>query len=119
MSEMMQNMMGGGGLWWLWMLVPLLMWVGLIALISWAALQFFPARHAEDRSEIPRDSAEETLRERFARGEIDAEEFERSLEILRGGPSDGSTETSRRSVSNGRGDGKSTAIPTFMRGDDR
>jgi uncharacterized membrane protein len=31
------------------------------------------------------DSAEETLRQRFARGEIDAEEYERSLEILRNG----------------------------------
>ena len=29
------------------------------------------------------DSAEETLRQRFARGEIDAEEYERSLEVLR------------------------------------
>jgi putative membrane protein len=31
------------------------------------------------------DSAEETLRQRFARGEIDAEEYERSLEVLRHG----------------------------------
>jgi putative membrane protein len=31
------------------------------------------------------DSAEETLRQRFARGEIDAEEYERSLEVLRSG----------------------------------
>jgi uncharacterized membrane protein len=31
------------------------------------------------------DSAEETLRQRFARGEINAEDYERSLEVLRGG----------------------------------
>ena len=31
------------------------------------------------------DSAEETLRQRFARGEIDAEDYERSLEVLRHG----------------------------------
>ena len=31
------------------------------------------------------DSAEETLRQRFARGEIDAEEYKRSLEVLRSG----------------------------------
>lgn len=84
----MQNMMGGG-LWWLWMLVPLLFWVGLIALIAWAVVRFFPARSGGERSGGPRDSAEEVLRERFARGEIDAEEYERSLEILRGGSPDG------------------------------
>jgi uncharacterized membrane protein len=31
------------------------------------------------------DSAEEILRQRFARGEIGAEEYERSLEVLRHG----------------------------------
>ena len=31
------------------------------------------------------DSAEEILRQRFARGEIDAEEYERSLKVLRHG----------------------------------
>jgi uncharacterized membrane protein len=31
------------------------------------------------------DSAEETLRQRFARGEIDAEDYERSLKVLRNG----------------------------------
>jgi uncharacterized membrane protein len=42
-----------------------------------------PISHRKlDRRE---DSAEETLRQRFARGEIDAEEYERSLEVLRSG----------------------------------
>ena len=31
------------------------------------------------------DSAEESLRQRFAQGEIDAEEYEHSLEVLRSG----------------------------------
>jgi len=45
----------------------------------------FPRRSEDDRLEAPRDSAEEILRERFARGDISAEEYERAVEILRGG----------------------------------
>ncbi len=44
----------------------------------------FPKVRGDERPEAPRDSAEEILRERFARGEITAEEFQRSIEILRG-----------------------------------
>ena len=38
----------------------------------------------DERLEAPRDSAEEILRERFARSEITAEEYQRSIKILRG-----------------------------------
>ncbi len=78
---MMDGMMGGGG--WLWMLVPLLFWSGLLALGVWALLRIFPDRRGGGGSASPEESAEEILRRRFARGEIDAEEYERSLEVLR------------------------------------
>ena len=67
------------------MLIPFLFWGGLLILIAWVVRRVFPRRSEDDRLEAPRDSAEEILRERFARGDISAEEYERSLEILRGG----------------------------------
>jgi putative membrane protein len=72
-------MMGGFGI--LGLLVPIL----LLVLVVWAITRIFP--DWQDRVNLQRreDSAEETLRQRFARGEIDAEEYERSLEILRNG----------------------------------
>src|SRR5215218_9217912 len=57
----------------------------VLGVVVWAIIKVFPDwqnRIGLDRQE---DSAEETLRQRFARGEIDAEEYERSLEVLRSG----------------------------------
>ena len=57
----------------------------VLGVVVWAIIKFVPDwqnRKGLDRHE---DSAEETLRQRFARGEIDAEEYERSLEVLRSG----------------------------------
>ncbi|TCJ16852.1 SHOCT domain-containing protein [Rubrobacter taiwanensis] len=74
------GMMGGGGFGAGWMLVPLLFWGGLLVLIAWAVARIFPGgRSAAGR----RDSAEEILRERFARGEMEREEYERAREALR------------------------------------
>jgi len=80
---MMDGMMGGGG--WLWMLVPLLFWGGLLAFAAWALIRIFPNRPGGNGDSGARgESAEEILRKRFARGEIDAEEYERTLEVLKG-----------------------------------
>lgn len=57
---------------------------GLVAVVTWLVVRIFPKVRGDERPEAPRDSAEEILRERFARGEITAEEFQRSIEILRG-----------------------------------
>ena len=57
---------------------------GLVAVVTWLLVRIFPKVRRNERLEAPRDSAEEILRERFARGEITAEEFQRSIEILRG-----------------------------------
>jgi len=58
---------------------------GLVAVVVWLGVRIFPKVRRDERPEAPRDSAEEILRERFARGEITAEEYQRSIEILRSG----------------------------------
>jgi uncharacterized membrane protein len=71
-------MMGGG--------VGTILTLLVLGLVVWAIIKFVP--DWQDRVGLNNrreDSAEETLRQRFARGEIDAEEYERSLEVLRNG----------------------------------
>jgi uncharacterized membrane protein len=71
-------------------------WIAIIALTVWAMMRTFPdlRRRASDvfsRTSgvmsrgpgVPTDSAEEILRGRFARGEMNAEEYERDLGLLR------------------------------------
>jgi uncharacterized membrane protein len=56
----------------------------VVAVAVWAIIKVFP--DWQDRVGLNHgreDSAEEVLRQRFARGEIDAEEYKRSLEVLR------------------------------------
>lgn len=57
---------------------------GLVAAVVWLGVRIFPKVRRDERSEAPRDSAEEILRERFARGDITAEEYQKSINILRG-----------------------------------
>jgi putative membrane protein len=73
-------MMGGG----------LILTLLVLVVVVWAIIKVFP--DWQDRVSLDRrvdsrreGSAEETLRQRFARGEIDAEDYERSLEVLRNG----------------------------------
>ena len=71
-------MMGGG--------VGTILLLVVLVVVVWAIIKLVP--DWQDRLGLNRrreDSAEETLRQRFARGEIDAEEYERSLEVLRHG----------------------------------
>jgi putative membrane protein len=78
MMNGMDGMMGGG----FGMIFWLILWVAIIALIVWLLMRIFSNRRDGERPETRGDSAEEILRQRFARGEIDAEEYERSLEVL-------------------------------------
>ena len=55
---------------------------GLSTLAVWIVRSLRP-----DRGQAPADSADALLAERFARGEIDGEEFTRSRELLRAGGS--------------------------------
>jgi putative membrane protein len=64
-----------GGMWWMW-IAGVIFWGSLLALGVWAVLRF-------TRRDSGRD-ARRILEERFARGEIDAEEFQRRLQVLGG-----------------------------------
>jgi putative membrane protein len=69
-------MMGGG--------VGTILTLLVLGLVIWAIIKVFP--EWQDRVGLNRrreDSAEEILRQRFARGEIDAEEYEQRLRVLR------------------------------------
>ena len=57
-------------------------WGGMIALGVWVVRSL-----RLDRAQAPADRADALLAERFARGEIDGEEFSRSRELLRTGGS--------------------------------
>jgi putative membrane protein len=63
-------MYGFGGLGLLWML---LFWVGVVVLIVWGVRQIGGNTTSRDAG----NRALEILEERFARGEIDADEFQR------------------------------------------
>ncbi len=63
------------------MVFGLIFWLAISALITWALTRAFPALQGPKK-----DPAEELVRGRFARGEIDVGEYERSLAILRKGP---------------------------------
>ncbi|MEJ7872480.1 MAG: SHOCT domain-containing protein [Rubrobacteraceae bacterium] len=76
-------MMGGfggitGGL---HMLVPLLYWGGLVGLMGWVMAEAL--RGGGETGKVESGYTEELLHARFARGEIDAREYERALEVLR------------------------------------
>ena len=71
--------MDGPDLFWgPWIIWPVLFWITLIWLMKLGVPRRTYFRHRNG------DSAEGILRERFARGEITAEEYERSLGALRG-----------------------------------
>lgn len=64
---------GGWGM--LWMILS---WIAIVALI-WVVLRTFIS--GDDRREPPRD-AKDMLEERFAKGEIDADEYHERLRVL-------------------------------------
>jgi putative membrane protein len=100
-SAMMSGgMMGGSGL--LGALLMLLFWGGVIALVVWLLFSLFSGGRSKDEAGVFRDTAEETLRERFARGEINAEEYEEALKVLRSrsvDPASGDARASKASLS--------------------
>ena len=60
-----------------------LLLLDLLALVAWTAYRFIGSLQVGGRI----DPAESILRERFARGEIPAGEYEETLEVLRRQPS--------------------------------
>jgi putative membrane protein len=74
-----------GSFGWLGMLIQLLFWAGILILIAWAIMRIFP--HGQRRtgeSEEHMQTAEEILRQRYARGEIDDKEYESKRRALLG-----------------------------------
>jgi len=67
--------------------VAILVLGGLLAVAAWGATRILPSRRGERAG-----SAEEILRERFARGEISAEEYVKSYQVLHETPSQRSYE---------------------------
>ena len=71
--------MGSGG--WLWMLGGLALVIGVVVLIVWAVRN--AGSRADDAGRRTEKTPLDILRERYARGEIAAEEFEQAKRILR------------------------------------
>jgi putative membrane protein len=69
---------------WLPMLLYMAMWLFVGGLVVWLLLRAVSGASSRSGPRGPRpDDPEEVLRARFARGEIDAEEFEQRLAVLR------------------------------------
>jgi putative membrane protein len=86
------GMMGQGGMMdggWgvlgiLGLLVQLLFWGGLVAVIVWAVVRITANRQGGGAdAKTGENSAEEVLKQRFVRGEIDQEEYEERRRVLR------------------------------------
>ena len=69
---------GGGGF---WLLVGLLLLIALIVLVVWAVMHFSRTGRAA-MHDPSRPTPNDNLRERFARGEITAQEFEDAKKVL-------------------------------------
>jgi putative membrane protein len=69
---------GGGGF---WFLIGLLLLIALIVLVVWAVTSLSRSGRATTH-DPSRPTPNEILRERFARGEITAQEFEDAKKVL-------------------------------------
>ena len=82
-----------GWSWWWWILMPVMM-IGFWGVVAWVVVTLVRNDRASGTkgpgaTPPPQgDEAERILGERFARGEIDADEYRRRLEVLRGGSGD-------------------------------
>jgi putative membrane protein len=74
-----ERMMDGGGAgWWVWGVPMMVLMLGIVALVVWLIL-----RSSHMSAGGHSSSAREILSERFARGEIDADEYHDRLSKLR------------------------------------
>ena len=70
----------GAGEWLAMSLMMLVFWAALIALVLWLVRSFRTDQRSDTTA--PTARADEVLAERFARGEIDEDEFTRRRELL-------------------------------------
>jgi putative membrane protein len=70
----------------LWILIPLLLWVTLLVLIGWGVSRMLSIQRGtkQEHPDQQLSQAEEILRERYARGEIDTEEYMERSRTLSG-----------------------------------
>ena len=69
---------GGGWWWWLWGPVSIVFWLGVVAGVVWLIM-----RRAPRNEPSPLERARQILAERYAKGEIDTEEFQQRMDHLR------------------------------------
>jgi len=77
-------MCGPGGAWGWGMGAMALFWVLVLGIVIWLAFQL-GGRGRPPGGDAGRSRAEEILKERYARGEIDRETYQRMLDDLRRG----------------------------------
>jgi putative membrane protein len=75
---------GMGGWGWIFMSLSTLAFLALIALVVWAVLRTSNSGNSGGRSVPGGESAREILAQRYARGEIDDQEYQQRLRILSG-----------------------------------
>ena len=72
-----------------WMIIPALFWIALLVALVWGIARLTSGRGVSGGRDVtqapPSLTAEEILRQRFARGEIDAQTYENMRERLAGG----------------------------------
>lgn len=73
-------MMWNGGAGWGWGVLMMFVWVAVILAIVLLVIRSSSRDARSDRKEQP--DPDQILAERFARGEIDAEEYQRRREVL-------------------------------------
>jgi putative membrane protein len=72
-----------------WMVISSIVWLGLIAVTVWAFARWASRPPQQvNSSSAPAPPATEILRQRFARGEIDSDTFERMRQQLEAAPTD-------------------------------
>jgi putative membrane protein len=81
MASMMYGNWGGWG----WMMLMPLLWIGLVAVIVWAAVRVAgPSTGDRAAGQPRRETPQEILDRRFASGEIDADAYTRARDRLAG-----------------------------------
>lgn len=70
---------------WIWMsMMMIVFWGGLIALVVWLVRSVGANQHTAQTPATSTARADQLLAERFARGEIDEDEFKRRRDVLHG-----------------------------------
>jgi len=76
------DMGNGGGHWWAWLIGAVVL-VILVGLVVFAVVRMTTSSGTSATNAPERRSAEDLLAERFARGEIDEDEYRRRRDALR------------------------------------